>query len=125
MSTTLEGLRLWLWTLLHKPSSTVLDNIEAVEIRFDEIRERLHQTLERRIRRFELKVMAWGATAVFLAISCALPLVGAWLELRQLLGPVMASLLLALLLGLLAFIPLAILARILARDERAGTPSHK
>jgi hypothetical protein len=125
MNTTLKGLRLWLWTLLHKPSSAVLNNIETVELRFDEIRERLHLALERRVRHFELKVMAWGATAVLLAISGAFLLMSVWLGLRQLLGPVTASFLLALLLGLLACVPLAILAKMLARDDRSDTPTHK
>ena len=125
MNTTLKGLRLWLWSLLQKPSSTVLNNIEAVELRFDEMRDHLHLTLERQVRRFELKVMAWGATAVLLAISGVFLLMGAWLELCQLFGPVMASFLLALLLGFLAFIPLAVLARTLARDDRPDTPTHK
>ena len=125
MNTTLKGLRLWLWALLRKPSSTVLDNIETVELRFDEIRERLHLPLERRVRRFGLKVMAWGATVVLLVISGVFLLMGVWLELSQLLGPVMACFLLALLLGSLAFIPLAILARTLVRDERSDTLFHK
>jgi hypothetical protein len=96
-----------------------------VELRIDEIRERLHLTLERRVRRFELKVMAWDATAVLLAISGAFLLMGIWLELSQLLAPIMASFLLALLLGFLAFVPLAILARMLARDARPDTLTNK
>jgi hypothetical protein len=92
--------------------------------RIDSVRNDLHHDLEtlredvqHRARHLEVRVAAWGVTVAMLAICGLFFLMGLWLGLRDFIGPVGASFVLAALFGLLAAVPQILLPRELARVD--------
>ena len=108
-----SGLRLWLSSLVHWPARHLEDRIGEAEHRLEEMRSHLQVDLERQARRFELKAASWAVTALLLAIGGIFFLLGFWFGLDQVLGPVAASFLLAVLFGVLSVLPLLFLRRAL------------
>src|SRR5260221_10565627 len=122
--TDASGLRLWLRTILHKPPSALHDRIEDAKERLDQTWMGLHDDLERRARRFEIKAIAWGAAAALMLVSGRFLLLGLWLWVSERIGVVAASIALSLFFAMLAFVPLA-LPRVLARTSApARNPDH-
>jgi hypothetical protein len=106
-----SGLRLWVGSLIHWPIRRLHGRLDAAEQRIEEKLESIQIDLEHRARQFERAAVAWAAAALLLMIAGIFILIGLWLGLAQLLGPVWASFLLAIAFGGLAAAPLLALRR--------------
>jgi VIT1/CCC1 family predicted Fe2+/Mn2+ transporter len=111
-----SGLRLWLGSLVHWPARRLEERIGEAEDRLEEMRGHFQIELERQARRFELRAASWAITALLFAISGIFFLLGVWFGLDQVLGPIAASFLLAILFGMLSVLPLLFLRRALRTD---------
>jgi fatty acid desaturase len=111
-----SGLRLWLSSLVHWPAQRIEKRIGEAEHRLEEMRDHLQAELEHQARRFELKAASWAITVLLLAIGGIFFLLGLWFGLDQVLGPIAASFLLAILFGMLSVLPLLFLRRALRTD---------
>jgi hypothetical protein len=107
----LSGLRLWVGSLIHWPAHQLHERLEATEHRIEEGLESIHVDLERRARQFERAAAAWAIAALLLTVAGIFFLIGVWLALAQMLGPVWASFLLAIAFGGLAAAPLLALRK--------------
>jgi Putative Actinobacterial Holin-X, holin superfamily III len=106
-----SGLRLWVGSLIHWPARQLHGRLEATEHRIEERLESIQVDLEHRARQFERAVAAWAIAALLLMVAGIFFLIGVWLALAQLLGPVWASFLLAIAFGGLAAAPLLALRK--------------
>ena len=106
-----SGLRLWVGSLIHWPARQLHGRLEATEHRIEERLESIQLDLEHRAQQFERTVVAWAAAALLLTIGGIFFLIGLWLGLARLLGPVWASFLLAVAFGGLAAAPLLALRK--------------
>jgi hypothetical protein len=103
-------------SLVHWPARRLEERIGEAEHRLEEMRSHLQVELERQARLFELKAASWAITALLLAIGGVFFLLGLWFGLDQVLGPIVASFLLAVLFGMLSVLPLVFLRRALRAD---------
>jgi len=108
----MRGLRLWISSAVHWPIRRIHEKFDETEHKLEDIKENIQAELERRARRFERVAVAWGATALLLAIAGFLTILGAWLWLAQQFGSVAASFLLAAVFIALAPIPVVTLRKI-------------
>jgi fatty acid desaturase len=109
----LSGLRLWVNSMIHWPTNQIREKLEVTEHRLEEIRDRVQADVERELWRFERMAVAWAITALLLAIAGIFFLIGLWVGLSTLFGPVLASFLLAVGFATIAPIPLLVLRSIL------------
>jgi hypothetical protein len=103
------------WTVIRAISCArrLEERIGEAEHRLEEMRNHLQAEMERQARRFELKAASWAITALLLAVGGIFFLMGLWFGLDQVLGPVAASFLLAILFAMLSVLPLLFLRRAL------------
>jgi len=106
-----SGLRLWVGSLVHWPAQQLHGRLEATEHRIEERLESIQIDLEHRARQFERAAAAWVAAALLLMIAGIFFLIGVWLGLARLLGPIWASLLLAIAFAGFAATPLLVLRK--------------
>ena len=106
-----SGLQLWLGSLIHWPAQEFHARLGATEHRIEEGLENIQIDLEHRARQFERTAAAWAVAALLLMIAGIFFLIGVWLGLARLLGPVWASFLLAIAFGGLAAMPLLALRK--------------
>lgn len=106
-----SGLRLWVGSLIHWPARQIHARLDATEHRIEERLESIQLDLEHRAQQFERAAVAWAVAALLLMIGGIFFLIGLWLGLAKLLGPVWASFLLAIAFAGLAVMPLLMLRR--------------
>jgi hypothetical protein len=98
----MRGPRAWLNNVLQKPVLVLHERVDSAKGEITRELEQLRDDVEVRAHRLEVRVATWGVAAVMLAVSGIFLLIGVWLALSGLAGPVWASVLLAALFAMLA-----------------------
>ena len=106
----MKGLR-WILAFLRDPAGALGGFIATIRLRLAPLGDRIRLTATEALRRAARKLALGVVAAAFALVGIGYVLIGLWLGLESLLGPVAASFVLGALFLIFSAVPLALLNR--------------
>jgi len=106
----MKGLR-WLLAFLRDPTGALGGSIGTIRARLAPLGSRIQLTVTESLRRAARKLVLGVVAAAFALVGVGYVLIGLWLGLEHLLGPIAASFVLGALFLIFSAVPLALLNR--------------
>jgi hypothetical protein len=110
----MKGLR-WIFAFLRDPTDALAGSIATIRARLAPLESRIQLAVNQALRKAARKLALGAIAAAFALVGVAYVLIGLWLGLDRLLGPIGASFSLGALFLIFSAVPLALLNRNVAQ----------
>jgi hypothetical protein len=117
----MKGLR-WILASLRDPTGAVGGSIATIRVRLAPLESRIRLTVTEALRTAARKLALGVVAGVFALVGVGYALIGLWLGLESLLGPIAASFVLGALLLIFSTVPLALLNRMSRKPISTDEP---
>jgi hypothetical protein len=117
----MKGLR-WILAFLRDPTGAIGGSIATIRVRLAPLENRLQLTVTAALRKAARKLALGIVATAFALVGVGYVLIGLWLGLESLLGPIAASFVLGALFLIFSAVPLALLNRMSRKPISTDDP---